>query len=161
MCKGVSSRARAKKPVEAGGRFVPQLFCAVCPWSWDEEMSNIPVKSTSRLRNEVSLFAVLICSLLFNVAWQTGFTFSFSETPLWPNYNMLSKAFYRGQVSIDDTPQEDYLDYNGRKYLYYGPLPALLRLPLLVALPHGVPTGFMVALFCAGCAYLFAGCWRR
>ena len=45
---------------------------------------------------------------------------------------------------------------NGKRYLYFGPLPALIRLPVWLLLGRGIPTGLMIVLFCAGSAVLFA-----
>ena len=68
---------------------------------------------------------------------------------------MLAKAFGKGQLFIDETPPEDYLDVNGSG-IDFGPLPALIRLPVWFLLGRGIPTGLMIALFCAGSAVLFS-----
>ncbi len=89
-------------------------------------------------------------------AWMTGFTFAFREADVFPNYNMLTAAFAKGQLFIDEMPPEDYSIANGNRYLYFGPLPALIRLPVRLLLGRGIPTGLMIVLFCAGSAVLFA-----
>jgi len=106
--------------------------------------------------NRLFLICALIAICFAYAAWTTGFTFVFREPDLLPNYNMLAKAFAKGQLFIDETPPEDYLDVNGKRYLYFGPLPALIRLPVWFLLGRGIPTGLMIALFCAGSAVLFA-----
>lgn len=102
---------------------------------------------------------LLICGFIAisfaYAAWMTGFTFAFRETDVFPNYNMLAAAFAKGQLFIDEMPPEDYSIMNGKRYLYFGPLPALIRLPAWLILGRGIPTGLMVVLFCAGSAVLF------
>ena len=66
------------------------------------------------------------------------------------------RAFAKGQLFIDEMPPEDYSIANGNRYLYFGPLPALIRLPVRLLLGRGIPTGLMIVLFCAGSAVLFA-----
>jgi dolichyl-phosphate-mannose--protein O-mannosyl transferase len=109
-----------------------------------------------KTRNRLLLICALIAVCLAYATWMTEFTFVFWETSPFPNYNMLAKAFVKGQLFIDETPPEDYLDVNGKRYLYFGPLPALIRLPALLLLGRGIPTGLMIVLFCAGSAVLFA-----
>ena len=106
--------------------------------------------------NRLFLICALIAICFAYAAWTTWFTFVFREPDLLPNYNMLAKAFGKGQLFIDETPPEDYLDVNGKRYLYFGPLPALIRLPVWFLLGRGIPTGLMIALFCAGSAVLFS-----
>jgi hypothetical protein len=87
--------------------------------------------------------------------WMTGGTFVFRESDLFPNYNMLANAFAKGQSFIDETPPEDHSVWDGKRYLYFGPIPALIRMPVTLVFGRSVPTGLMIALFCAGCAVLF------
>lgn len=96
-----------------------------------------------------------IISIVYS-AWMTGGTFAFREADLFPNYNMLAKSFARGQLSIDEVPPEDYSLWDGKRYLYFGPVPALIRLPVMLVFGRVVPSGLMIVLFCAGCAVLFA-----
>ncbi len=100
------------------------------------------------------IFGFIAISFAY-AAWMTGFTFAFRETDVFPNYNMLAEAFAKGQLFIDEMPPEDYSIMNGKRYLYFGPLPALIRLPVWLLLGRGIPTGLMIVLFCAGSAVLF------
>lgn len=101
----------------------------------------------------IGLFAALC---LFFSAWMTGFDFSFAECRLFPNYNMLAASFAEGRLSIEAPPKTvDILVKDGRQYLYAGPVPALLRLPLMPVLEKGIPSGVMIVLFCAGIGTLF------
>ncbi|MBU2489009.1 MAG: hypothetical protein KKA60_06430 [Proteobacteria bacterium] len=89
------------------------------------------------------VFLALYC------AWGTAGTFSFEEVSLFPNNNMLARAFVQGHLDIAEHPSTDVVEKDGKVYLYSGPLPAALRLPFaLVGLD--VPTGLAVALFLAG-----------
>lgn len=93
--------------------------------------------------------------LLFSLSWMTGVTFQFSECTSWPNFNMLARALAKGQLHLDETGVEDFSMVNGRAYLYSGPVPAILRLPVVLFHPEGIPTGFMIALFVAGTCIVF------
>lgn len=94
---------------------------------------------------------------LFYSAWMTGFKFSFPECDTLPNYNMLASAFVQRRMDIDPTRQTlDTIIKDGRQYLYSGPVPALLRVPAMVLFHTGLPTGFMIVLFCAGIVVLVA-----
>ncbi len=111
--------------------------------------------STSSI-NKLKLFTIAFSvSLIFNVFWSTGGSFKFSEVPFWPNYNMLASAFARGETHITEIPAEDYVKFEGKRYLYYGPVPALVRLPFTLMLNSGMPTGLMIAICIAACNALF------
>lgn len=89
-------------------------------------------------------------------AWMTGFTFVFSECAIFPNYNMLAKALLKGQLFIDETPPVDSVIVAGRRYLYSGPVPALFHMPSLLLFNRSTPTGFIIAMLCAGVSVLYA-----
>ncbi|MFC1816632.1 hypothetical protein ACFL0M_12030 [Thermodesulfobacteriota bacterium] len=88
--------------------------------------------------------------------WMTGFTFIFSECELFPNYTMLAKAFVEGHLFIQEAPGVDTILMDGKRYLFSGPVPALLRLPVTLLFSSDIPTGLMIVLFCAGVSTLFA-----
>lgn len=91
-------------------------------------------------------------------AWMTGFTFRFSECGMFPNSNMLAESFLNGRLFISSsTPLTDTLIKDGRHYFYSGPLPALLRVPSMLLLKKGIPTGAMIIFFCAGIIVFFMG----
>lgn len=56
--------------------------------------------------------------LILYYTWMTGFTFRFSETSVFPTYNMLAVSFLKGQLHIDEKPPVDYLVYGGKKYVF-------------------------------------------
>jgi hypothetical protein len=101
------------------------------------------------------LFLAFLLLSAFYVAWQTGFTFTFSECRGFPNYNMLSRALMHGQVSIDAHGVEDVIVFNRKAFMYSGPFPALIRVPILMVFGIDIPTGLMTAVFCAGVGILF------
>lgn len=105
----------------------------------------------------VALAAIYYC-------WMTGFTFRFSETILFPTYDMLAGSFLKGQLNIDENPPEDYLSYQGKRYLYFGPAPALFHMPSLILAGRQTPTGLMVIIYLAATAVVFSAIlklWRE
>ncbi len=84
----------------------------------------------------------------------TGFgsalSFHFEECDAFPNYNMLTQAFARGRLDVDAGDAADLCSHDGKAYMYFGPMPAVMRLPLYLATGRGVSTGFMIALFLSG-----------
>lgn len=92
---------------------------------------------------------------LFYFAWMTGFTFEFSETKSFPNYNMLAKSFLKGKLSLDEDPPVDYLLIGQKKYIYFGPVPALFHIPSLLLNDIETPTGLMIILYLAGSCIVF------
>jgi hypothetical protein len=92
--------------------------------------------------------------VLFYFAWLTGFSFRFQEARIFPNYNMLARSFAKGQLSINESPGVDYLLFQNRKYLYFGPVPVLWHAPLTL-FGGEMPTGLAIVLLAAGSAVLF------
>jgi len=89
-------------------------------------------------------------------AWMTGFSFHFSECDLFPNYAMLADGFAQGHLFIHASPPADTILKDGHRYIFSGPVPALIRLPLRLLFGTSVPSGPMIVLFCAGAGTLFA-----
>ena len=101
-------------------------------------------------------------------------------------YDMLASAFGKGQIHLLEEPSNallaldnpydiaqregvDYLWdvslYQGQYYLYWGPVPALLLVPLKLAGASPIHDGYLVLLFAAG-AHIFTALfllaiWRR
>ena len=102
------------------------------------------------------LISVLFVTVLFiYLGWTSGFTFSFQEFRVFPNYNMLAEAYAKGQLFLDERGLEDCANYLGKSYMYSGPVPALLRLPWMLLTGRGIPTGVAIAIWCAGVVVLF------
>ncbi len=116
-------------------------------------------------RRPISRPAVIFVALLaIYYCWMTGFTFRFSETSIFPTYNMLATSFLKGQLNIDENPPVDYLIYKGKRYLYFGPGPVLFHMPSLMLAGKQTPTGLMVIVFLAGAAAIFCAIlnlWRQ
>ncbi len=100
----------------------------------------------------VGLF-LIVC--IFYAAWMTGLRFVFVECKMFPNYNMLASAFVSGHLFIENTPPVDTVLKDGKRYIFSGPVPALLRMPLMM-IGKGIPTGLMIVIFCAAVSTLFA-----
>lgn len=98
------------------------------------------------------LFVVL--TILF-WAWSTGFTFTSSEVRGYPTHAMLAESFATGRLDIEECTAEDMATINGKHYVYWGPVPALVRLPVRLLLGTSIPSGVMIALYCAGVCVFF------
>ncbi|MBI4962230.1 MAG: hypothetical protein HY913_03050 [Desulfomonile tiedjei] len=105
--------------------------------------------ATTRANPLVWALAGFVVLSMVYYGWMSGGTFSVSELSVFPNYNMLAKSFLQGRLDLADNPPEDYSLFASKKYLYFGPVPALLRLPFLL-IGWEISTGFMVALLAAG-----------
>lgn len=104
----------------------------------------------------IKLLLLFLAVCLVYTAWMTGFTFRFTECSRFPNSNMLAQAFVNGRLFIETaSPLTDTLIRDQKQYFYAGPLPALLRVPVLFLFNNGIPTGAMIILFCAGILILF------
>ena len=98
---------------------------------------------------------IFVALLIVYYAWMTGFTFRFSETSVFPTYNMLAAGFLKGQLHIDEKPPVDYLAYDGKKYLYFGPGPVVFHLPSLILTGKHTPTGLIIIILMAAAAAVF------
>lgn len=100
-----------------------------------------------------------VCALLYCV-WMTGGTFRFPEIERFPNHLMLARAFASGRLDISEAPRVDVASFAGRRYFYFGPVPAAIRTPLEL-LGIDPPTGLMVCLLAAAVVGLFAALVRE
>jgi hypothetical protein len=114
-------------------------------------LTSAPHSSATPTKRSSLVFMVagFLTLSLFYYAWMTGFTFGPTELPVFPNYNMLAKSFLAGRLDILDNPPEDYSLFGGKKYLYFGPVPALFHAFFRI-IGWEISTGFMIALFAAG-----------
>ncbi len=105
---------------------------------------------------------VFFASLAAYVASGTGATFSFSEIPTVPSYDHLAKSMVHGRLDIPGAPGfPELVEVRGGRSIFLpGPLPAVTRLPFALA-GMAVPTGLMIALFCAGTVALCGACMDR
>jgi len=112
--------------------------------------------SAERWKTAILTSAALVILFVCYWAWQSAGAFDFSECRGFPNYNMLAKAFLKGQLFIDETQVEDCAVIKGNTYMYAGPAPALLRIPLLKLFGAEIPTGLLTIVFTVGIALFFA-----
>lgn len=110
------------------------------------------INSMKIVIKQIALFIIIFWGY---TGWITGFTFQFKECEMFPNYNMLTEAFMQGRLSINERPPVDYASLNGKRYLYSGPFPALLRLPFRFIFGQSIPTAVMIALFSTGIVFIF------
>jgi len=96
-------------------------------------------------------------AILFS-CWGWGVNGGFHESDELPNYSMAARSMMGGALEIQEPCTLDLLNVDGRKFLYSGPVPALIRIPFMaVTGADGIPTGLMIALFTAGiCVFFFA-----
>ncbi|MEW6671389.1 MAG: hypothetical protein AB1427_06770 [Thermodesulfobacteriota bacterium] len=106
------------------------------------------------VRMKAAWLFLFIC--VFYSAWMTGLTFRFSECETLPNYAMLADGFADGHLFIQASPPADMIIKNGNRYIFSGPVPALVRLPVRFLFGTSVPSGVMIILYCAGVGTLFA-----
>ncbi len=113
-----------------------------------------------RLGRRLAAAGLVVGAVLLYSVWITGCTFRFDEIERFPNHQMLAEAFAAGRLWIDEEPRVDVVLYRGRRYLYFGPVPAALRAPLAM-LGVAVPTGLMVALLAAAAGVVFTFALRE
>jgi len=85
----------------------------------------------------------------------TGFTLRFVEVDIFPNYNMLTRSFLKGQTHLEDSPSVDYLVFEGKKYLYFGPGPVVFHAPSILLAGRGTPTGVVVVILMSAAVVVF------
>jgi len=102
-----------------------------------------------------NFFLIFLISLFIYTGVGSAFTFSFQECKVFPTYNMLTKAFANRQLDIEHDGMTDVTYRDGKKYLYFGPLPAIVRLPFFLLFKQAISTGWMISIYCAGISALF------
>lgn len=133
------------------------------------------------------ILPVLLVLLLYVWFISAGLWTSWPPTAIYNYYNNLATAFRHGHLYLDDKPSPELLAlpdpyrigarknipyiwdatlYHGRYYLYWGPTPALIILPLRLAFPAS-PIGDNYLAFAFVCALYGALCllivrlWHR
>ena len=72
-------------------------------------------------------------------------------------YDSQAEHFLRGDVGVDaDAIAHETMNVNGKVRMYFGPFPALLRIPLNFIYPAGHGKWSRISGFCAGVIALFA-----
>lgn len=115
------------------------------------------VHRMDKLSEKFSTSLFLLAGLvLFYSLWMTGCTLKFEEVKVFPTYGMLAEAFANGRLDVAENVPVDVSHVNGKRYFYFGPVPALMRVPFLMLTGVSIPTGLMVVLYLSGIGTLFA-----
>jgi hypothetical protein len=96
-------------------------------------------------------------SALLWVFVTTGGRQIFVKEVLGGAYDSQAEHFLRGDVDVDaDAIGHEAMIVNGKVRMYFGPFPALLRIPLNFVYPAGLGKWSRISGFCAGIIALFA-----
>ena len=105
-----------------------------------------------------NLFPVtLVLSVVFWLFTMTGGGDIFVKEVLGGAYDSQAEHFLRGDVGVDSAAiAHEKMVVNGKVRMYFGPFPALLRIPLNFIYPPGHGRWSRISGFCAGIIALFA-----
>lgn len=99
----------------------------------------------------------LILAVVFWLFSMTGGADIFVKEVLGGAYDSQAEHFLRGDVGVDtDAIVHEAMIVNGKVRMYFGPFPALLRIPLNFIYPPGHGKWSRISGFCAGIIVLFA-----
>jgi len=99
----------------------------------------------------------LLLSVLLWVFATTGGRQIFVKEVLSGAYDSQAEHFLRGNVDVDaEAIGHEAMIVNGKTRMYFGPFPALLRIPLNLVYPAGHGKWSRLSGFCAGVLALFA-----
>ena len=99
----------------------------------------------------------LVLSVAFWLFTMTGGGDIFVKEVLGGAYDSQGEHFLRGDVGVDsDAIAHETMIVNGKVRMYFGPFPALLRIPLNSIYPRGHGKWSRISGFCAGVIALFA-----
>src|ERR1043166_8097787 len=107
--------------------------------------------------------AAFVLGVLLWIFTMTGGRQIFVSEVLSKAYDSQAEHFLRGDVGVDDDAiRHEAMVVNGRSYMYFGPFPAFLRIPLNYIYPDGRGYWSRISGFCAGMIALaaFAGLVR-
>lgn len=100
---------------------------------------------------------LLLLSILLWVYTTTGGRQVFVKEVLGRAYDSQAEHFLRGNVDVDpEAISHEAMIVNDHVRMYFGPFPALLRIPLNFAYPAGHGKWSRISGFCAGAVALFA-----
>ena len=121
---------------------------------WTSE-SNLPPLSSAAAPRLLPL--TLLLSGLLWLFTTTGGRQIFVKEVLGGAYDSQAEHFLHGNVDVDvDAIGHEAMIVNGQVRMYFGPFPALLRIPLNVLYPAGHGKWSRISGFCAGMIALFA-----
>jgi hypothetical protein len=121
---------------------------------WTSKSNLLPLSSAAAPR---LLPLTLLLSALLWVFTTTGGRQIFVKEVLGGAYDSQAEHFLRGDVDVDvDAIGHEAMIVNGKVRMYFGPFPALLRIPLNFLYPAGHGKWSRISGFCAGMIALFA-----
>src|SRR5205085_7791235 len=117
------------------------------------------LKASHQMSNGVPRFLplILLLSVLLWVFTTTGGRQVFVKEVLGGAYDSQAEHFLRGDVDVDaEAISHEAMIVNDHVRMYFGPFPALLRIPLNFLYPAGHGKWSRISGFCAGAISLFA-----
>src|SRR6266581_402319 len=130
------------------------MFTRLRKARWISESNQLPLSSPTAPR---LLPLTLLLSALLWVFTTTGGRQIFVKEVLGGAYDSQAEHFLRGDVDVDvDAIGHEAMIVNGKVRMYFGPFPALLRVPLNFIYPAGHGKWSRISGVCAGVIALFA-----
>src|SRR5881394_568986 len=130
------------------------MFTRLRKARWTSESNQLPLTAPAAPR---LLPLTLLLSVLLWVFTTTGGRQIFVKEVLGGAYDSQAEHFLRGDVDVDaDAIGHEAMNVNGKVRMYFGPFPALLRVPLNFIYPAGHGKWSRISGFCAGVIALFA-----
>jgi hypothetical protein len=115
------------------------------------------VQTTEGNRTPNLLPVTLVLSAALWIFTMTGGQQIFVQEVLGSAYDSQAEHFLRGDVGVDAAASaHETMIINGKIRMYFGPFPALLRIPLNLIYPAGHGKWSRISGFCAGVIALFA-----
>jgi hypothetical protein len=115
------------------------------------------VETTDGNRAPNLLPVTLVLTVVLWLFTMTGGADIFVKEVLGGAYDSQGEHFLRGDVGVDsDAIAHETMNVNGKVRMYFGPFPALLRIPLNFIYPAGHGKWSRISGFCAGVIALFA-----
>jgi hypothetical protein len=115
------------------------------------------VETTDGNRAPNLLPVTLVLTVVFWLFTMTGGGDIFVKEVLGGAYDSQAEHFLRGDVGVDsDAIAHETMIVDGKVRMYFGPFPALLRIPLNFIYPPGHGKWSRISGFCAGTIALFA-----
>ncbi|MGE5212364.1 MAG: hypothetical protein ACM3NN_01590 [Nitrospirota bacterium] len=115
------------------------------------------MQTTDANRAPNLLPVTLVLSVMFWFFTMTGGGDIFIKEVLGGAYDSQGEHFLRGDVGVDSAAiAHETMIVNGKVRMYFGPFPALLRIPLNFIYPPGHGKWSRISGFCAGVIALFA-----
>src|SRR5437764_15040240 len=130
------------------------MFTRLRKARWTSESNQLPLTAPAVPR---LLLLTLLLSAVLWVFTTTGGRQIFVKEVLGAAYDSQAEHFLRGDVDVDaEAIGHEATIVNDHVRMYFGPFPALLRIPLNFLYPAGQGTWSRISGFCAGAISLFA-----